>query len=111
MLNRIKWAFEGRSSKWAGVRSAWLKENGRCEACDTDKELQVHHIKPFHLHPELELDPTNFITLCDHCHLVLGHLRDYKLYNADLPRYVFDFKNRKYAAMLLKGLDYENNRS
>jgi 5-methylcytosine-specific restriction endonuclease McrA len=47
--------------------------------------LQVHHIKPFHLHPHLELEPTNLITLCevkgrDH-HLLLGHLDEWASYN------------------------------
>jgi 5-methylcytosine-specific restriction endonuclease McrA len=44
------------------------------------KNLQVHHIKPFHLHPHLELDPQNLITLCEH-HLLLGHLDAWDSYN------------------------------
>lgn len=41
-------------------------------------------IHPFHLHPELELDPTNFITLCENgdkninCHLIFGHFGSFK---------------------------------
>ncbi|GCE16544.1 HNH endonuclease [Dictyobacter kobayashii] len=59
------------------------------------KGLQVHHIKPFHLYPELELDPNNLITLCEirgrtH-HLLIGHLDDWESYNirvrADTKRY------------------------
>jgi 5-methylcytosine-specific restriction endonuclease McrA len=101
VINRIKWAIEGRSSKWASLRATFLKDNPRCESCDSDSSLEVHHIKPFHIHPELELDQSNLLTLCKHCHLVIGHLRDYKLFNRDLPRMAFDFKNRKYAAILL----------
>ena len=39
----------------------------------------MHHIKPFHLYPQLELDPNNLITLCRSkywrfdCHLAVGH--------------------------------------
>ncbi|GCE29115.1 hypothetical protein KDA_45990 [Dictyobacter alpinus] len=55
----------------------------------------MHHIKPFHLYPELELDPGNLITLCEikgrtH-HLLIGHLDDWQSYNlrvrADTKRY------------------------
>lgn len=52
------------------------------------KSVEVHHKKPFHLHPEYELDPDNLITLCEGkefsslaCHLVFGHLGNYKLEN------------------------------
>jgi hypothetical protein len=50
--------------------------------------LQVHHIKPFHLHPNLELDPRNLITLCelpgrDH-HLLIGHLDEWESYNVNV---------------------------
>jgi hypothetical protein len=51
-------------------------------------KVQVHHIKPFHLHPQLELDPNNLITLCeakgrDH-HLLLGHLDEWESYNVNI---------------------------
>jgi hypothetical protein len=76
-----------RSPQWASVRSAHLKKNPTCAACGGDKKLEVHHIKPFHLYPELELDPTNLMTLCEswkkgvNCHLMFGHLGNYKSFN------------------------------
>jgi 5-methylcytosine-specific restriction endonuclease McrA len=52
--------------------------------------VQVHHKKPFHLHPELELDPANLVTLCmtssNECHLRIGHSGDFKAYNAALDQ-------------------------
>jgi hypothetical protein len=51
------------------------------------KKLEVHHIKPFHLHPELELEPKNLITLCENksdgvnCHLLFGHLGSFRSFN------------------------------
>jgi hypothetical protein len=45
-------------------------------------------MKPFHLYPQLELDPSNLITLCeikgrDH-HLLIGHLDDWESYNPNV---------------------------
>lgn len=76
-----------RSSKWTKVRKEHLKKNPRCAACNGINKLNVHHIKPYHLFPELELDPNNLITLCEsgekglNCHLLMGHLGDYKKIN------------------------------
>ncbi len=74
-----------RSDKWPAARRAWLAQHPTCAACGSAKDLQVHHKRPFHLYPELELNPANFITLCetigtDH-HLHVGHLGDWKDYN------------------------------
>jgi hypothetical protein len=58
-----------------------------CSVCDGKKKLEVHHKMPFHLHPALELDPGNLITLCENkadgvnCHLLFGHLGNFKSYN------------------------------
>jgi 5-methylcytosine-specific restriction endonuclease McrA len=75
-----------RSPEWAGVAREHLLHEPGCAVCGyTGHGLQVHHIKPFHLYPELELDQRNLITLCeikgrDH-HLLLGHLDDWESYN------------------------------
>lgn len=75
----------GRSSRWAKVRAEFLKENGRCAACGTDKDLEVHHIIPYHLDPTTELEYTNLITLCGkRCHFIFGHLCDWKSWNTDV---------------------------
>jgi predicted HNH restriction endonuclease len=43
----------------------------------------VHHKRPVHLFPELELDPANLITLCEpqNCHYLIGHCLSWKAYN------------------------------
>lgn len=75
-----------RSPEWASVAKEHRLREPVCVACGyKGKHLQVHHIKPFHLHPQLELDPHNLITLCeargrDH-HLLLGHLDAWTSYN------------------------------
>lgn len=82
-----------RSKEWSKVRDAWIKENHVCAACGGTENLQVHHVKPFQFYPELELDPTNFITLCEkpsrNCHLNIGHSGDWKAWN---PNVVEDAK-------------------
>jgi hypothetical protein len=75
-----------RSPQWTSVATAHLVRQPRCVACGyRGRHLQVHHIKPFHLHPHLELDPDNLITLCqargrEH-HLLLGHLDAWDSFN------------------------------
>ena len=80
-----------RSGKWPTVRKKFLAENPACAVCGSTKgKCEVHHIHPFHLHPQLELDPTNFITLCENkndginCHLAFGHLGNFKSYNINV---------------------------
>ena len=50
--------FGSRSYEWSKIRNEFLKENPTCAACGRNKKLEIHHIKPFHLNPELELDPS-----------------------------------------------------
>ena len=85
-----------RSPEWSRVAHEHLAIEPACVACGhKGLGLQVHHIKPFHLHPNLELDPNNLITLCeipdrDH-HLLIGHLDDWESHNervrADVKRF------------------------
>lgn len=74
-----------RSGKWPRVRAAHLADHPACAACGSRKDPQVHHVQPYHLFPELELEPSNLITLCGpgghNCHLAYGHSMDYHAYN------------------------------
>jgi 5-methylcytosine-specific restriction endonuclease McrA len=94
LLKNIKDAIQGkaplgatRSPKWQTTRKHHLEKNPTCAVCSGTEKLEVHHINPFHEKPELELDPTNLITLCESksygivCHLAFGHLGDYKSSN------------------------------
>ena len=93
-----------RSNKWPTVRKHYLEKHPACEVCGHTKDLQVHHCKPFHLNPSLELDETNLITLCergeDGCHLIFGHLYDFHAFNPnvreDAAAWAEKIKNRKY---------------
>jgi 5-methylcytosine-specific restriction endonuclease McrA len=96
-LNKIR--FATRSPKWSSIRKEHIKNNPECAACGSSKKLEVHHKIPVHIQPELELDPSNLITLCDSpCHLIFGHLFNYKSYNktveTDCAVYLDKVKNR-----------------
>jgi hypothetical protein len=91
--------YGARSPRWSIIRREHLENNPNCAACGRNKKIEVHHIKPFYLYPELELDPNNLITLCDDpCHFVFGHLMNYRSWNAnvteDCKRYLDRIKNR-----------------
>jgi len=85
-----------RSAKWPAVRKAHLKKHPRCEFCGNTTNLNVHHLKPFHIHPELELDPGNLATVCEgptvNCHYLFGHFMDWKNFNEDFWKDVERFK-------------------
>jgi len=73
-----------RSSKWPKVRKEYIKNHPECEACGRTDGLEVHHVRPFHTHPELELEECNLMTLCDKgmkCHFTFGHLGHWKCWN------------------------------
>jgi 5-methylcytosine-specific restriction endonuclease McrA len=107
MIQRIKDIIQGkiklrdrRSSKWSRIRNIHLKEKPKCAACGGHKKLEVHHIKPFNKYPELELEPSNLITLCEskkngvNCHLLFGHLGNYKTINPTVLEDVLTWFNK-----------------
>lgn len=89
-----------RSTKWTQVRKKFLESNPKCAVCGNIKKLEVHHKKPFHKHPELELNESNLITLCESkkngvtCHLLFGHLGNYKSINTRVDEDVKTWNNK-----------------
>jgi hypothetical protein len=77
-----------RSSEWPALRRKWLVIQPKCQSCGKTTKLEVHHIKPVHLYPELELDETNLITLCENptmnCHFIMGHCLNWLAWNHDV---------------------------
>lgn len=93
--------FAVRSPEWSGVRKQHLEKYPYCAACGRNKKLEVHHIEPVHLNPDRELDLDNLITLCDDpCHIVFGHLMNYKSWNKnvvdDCKVYLNKVKNKPF---------------
>lgn len=70
-----------RSPQWPGVRKEHLELFPACAGCGRLKQVQVHHVEPFHKRPDLELDRNNLITLCPICHFALGHLFSFHSWN------------------------------
>jgi 5-methylcytosine-specific restriction endonuclease McrA len=79
-----------RSPQWQKVRNVFLKQYPECAVCGSKSNLEVHHIVPFHVNHLKELSPANLITLCENsskgvtCHLLFGHLGDYKKDNPNV---------------------------
>lgn len=85
-----------RSDKWPAVRKSFLLENPSCAACGSKSFVQVHHVKPFHLRPDLELISSNLVTLCmgpNECHLRLGHGNFFKAWSPTVIRDIIMFAN------------------
>lgn len=68
-----------RSTTWYNKRRKIIqRDNGYCQRCfykfgilETER-LQVHHIKSRLHYPELKLEDSNLITVCQVCNLQLG---------------------------------------
>ena len=76
-----------RSSQWRKFRKSYLEAYPKCAVCGSSNKIEVHHILPFHIAPNKELDLDNLITLCENkkyginCHLLIGHLGNYRQFN------------------------------
>lgn len=88
-----------RSPHWPRIRKEFLASYPECAVCGGKKKLEVHHIKPFHLFPQLEEDKGNLVTLCEaktngmNCHLAVGHLGNFKSWNARVLAHASFWRN------------------
>lgn len=92
-----------RSPKWAAKRRAHLQLNPACALCGCviRKRLNVHHIEPFHLRPDLELVDENLLTLCEksdaplvrglNCHEWVGHSGNWSAINPRVRQWCTKF--------------------
>jgi len=108
LYKAIKEAVKGkplklRSPRWDDVRKIHLKSFPACAACGSETNLQVHHIKPFHLYPELELDEENLITLCEtkahKCHFKIGHLNNWRRENPNVAEDAVEYSTKNQNAL------------
>jgi len=74
-----------RSNLWPKVRREHLKNHPHCSVCGKIESVVPHHIKPFAQFPELELDSSNLVSLCEsagmNCHITFGHLGNFRFFN------------------------------
>lgn len=96
----------GRSSRWPEVRAAYLKKFPACAVCGHCDGVEVHHKRPYHLFPDLELVEGNLVTLCEgrHHHLIFGHCGDFRAWNpdvdADIVIWFRKFRERPHAIVV-----------
>ena len=83
-----------RSGEWPRVRREHLEKFPECAVTGRTEDVEVHHIRPFHNHPELELDPQNLITLSPNTHLLFGHLGSFRSYNINVRKDAAEWKLR-----------------
>ena len=73
-----------RSDQWPAFKKEYaLTHLPVCAICGGTAQLNLHHLRPFHVFPELELDPTNVVWLCNAklCHIRVGHLSNFSSIN------------------------------
>lgn len=89
-----------RSPHWEQLERDIVAKHPYCAATGKEPEhndgliLNVHHIRPYHLRPELELEPTNLIVLMGGVlavHLWLGHLGDWHSFNPHVVEQAAEF--------------------
>lgn len=83
-----------RSPLWNSVRKEHIRYNGECVVCGAKKGLQVHHVIPFHILPEEELNPKNLITLCAKHHFLFGHLNYWRSWNPNVRQDSLIWQNK-----------------
>lgn len=89
-----------RASDWGTIRRHHLLLNPVCILCGGKEKLEVHHILPFHLHPDEEKNPANLATLCEsmsngvNCHLWMGHLGNFKSFNPQVLKDALEWSQR-----------------
>lgn len=81
---RLRQWVRPRSRQWGKIKKTHLLKEQSCQWCGGVIRIEVHHIYPFHLFPEKELEESNLITLCCGCHFERGHNRDWREYNRDI---------------------------
>src|SRR6266699_6232248 len=63
---------------WRELEKKTLLNHPWCAFCGAKDRLQVHRIEPVHLRPDLVLNESNLIVLCQSCHLREGHVSDFR---------------------------------
>ena len=77
-----------RSGKWTSFRKRHIKD--KCEVCKRTKRLELHHIVPFWVSPDIELDPLNVVTLDRRCHFAFGHFFNWRDWNINIKTWIKD---------------------
>lgn len=81
-LKKLGKTFDMTSYKYMYAFNSWSQtikklDNNMCKDCDSKDNLNAHHIMPKNDFPELSLDLSNGITLCEKCH---GEIHGFGIY-------------------------------
>ena len=63
---------------YAKLSRKWKIDVVECAWCDSTAKLEVHHLWPQHVRPDLAHDTNNMIVLCRRCHFCIGHRCNFK---------------------------------
>lgn len=80
-----------RSPKWPAFEKRIIEAHPFCSFCgqiESKVKLVGHHIQPYHLHPDLELEESNILVVGETCttgnhHLLLCHYGNWSKWNPD----------------------------
>lgn len=70
--------------RWRKTQQLFLKEQNVCQMCGITRELQVHHVYPWHLFATLRFDMNNLVTLCQPCHFRFAHWQNWHRFNPEI---------------------------
>jgi hypothetical protein len=93
-------------------KMVYKRDNYTCQCCGDDigGNLQAHHLQNFSSHPELRLDVTNGIVLCNLCHNFNQYGSFHYIYGAinntpeQLQEYIQRYKNGEFNEIRLKNV-------
>ena len=71
-----------RSGRWRALRNEMVREHPRCFVCGAPTTV-IHHLRPFGVDHDGELNRMNLIWYCDRCHLFVGHLCCFRAWNTN----------------------------
>ena len=83
-----------RSNQWPELRREFLQYNPLCAVCEKNRRIELHHIFPFYIRPDLELSKNNLIQLCREHHFLFGHLLDFKKFNLQVRKDAKEWNNK-----------------
>jgi 5-methylcytosine-specific restriction endonuclease McrA len=83
-----------RHTDWIRLEKAFLYKNPRCVICKSKQRLQVHHKIPLEIDRSKELELSNLVSLCERCHLFVGHLGLWNSWNPDVEKDIEIWKNK-----------------
>lgn len=69
---KTKYPGRGNGRDYKRLRDqVFQRDEFHCRECGSDVDLEIHHVKSWGKHPKLRYEPTNCLTVCRKCHMLL----------------------------------------